>query len=47
MLNILGIHSSKKGDLVPKLQRIETVRSDKKGGGFGDNLDTYLKTIFF
>jgi hypothetical protein len=43
MLNILGIHSSKKGDLVPKLQRIETVRSDKKGGGFGDNLDTYLK----
>ena len=43
MLNILGIHSSKKGDLVPKLQRIETVRSDKKGGGFGENLDTYLK----
>ena len=30
MLNILGIHSSKKENLVPKLQRIETMRNDKK-----------------
>ena len=42
MLNILGIHSSKKENLVPKLQRIETIRNDKKGG-FGDNLESYLK----
>lgn len=42
MLNILGF-GSKKGNIVPQLQRIETIKDGKNQNGGLNSLDSYLK----
>ena len=42
MLNIFGNKNSKKESLVPKIQRIETIKTNN-GGSLSNNIDPYLK----